>query len=104
MTVINAENRFKARRYSDLWVSTRSGGLGLLVECQAEAAIRGILAAVVEKYPQASQPVALAWDDKSCAHLEIFYEGTAPGDTRGHVEVDDGYYEVTLTPMSRSAA
>ena len=104
MTVINAADRF--RRHADVWIGTRRGFSSPLSEYRNEYLIRRLMAEAAAKYPGTDRVLALHWDDKSCASLEILFEcdEPEPPEIKGHVEVDDGYYEVTLTPMSRSAA
>lgn len=106
MTVINAADRFAARSHDGIWVSLRSGGSGQLAECKSQTIIRAILAEAALKHPETRRVLALEWDDKSCFELEVLYE-CDPADERefrDHVEVDDGYYEVSFTGMARGCA
>ena len=98
MTVINAQERF--RQNDHLWVSLRRGGLVELSGYQSEWTIRQIMEAVAAKYPGQRKIIALAWDDKSCIHLEILAEADSDAEFKGDVIVDDSYYEVTVTTMT----
>ena len=104
-TVIDAADRFR-RENDGIWVSLRSGGVGPLADHDAGRLIRRILEETAAEYPGTGRVLAVEWDDRSCCHLDVLFESDACDavEIKGSVTVDDGYYEVTLTPTVRVRA